>query len=375
MVDEVTKNNALDVSVSEIALDKRFGSLIFEAAEKKLVKVQDWLKESQALVTTETLVQSDIQYLKTTLKRLAEHLQWLVSFHLEDASNARQESDAFNQRVDDFYNDAHREIAMRILPFLREENRRKNPEEKKLDEEVQKAIQIRKDLESELETIKSETEKIRVNSKEVGEAKGERAAVRMAQYFEDEATRYGTRAFSWLVVVVIGYLLVVGVLVWTGYETYSTVNDLTSQNQIIQSNQDLLSKAVSATTSEVVMAALEQIEVKDSPDATYLWTALISKLVILAALWYGLSFIIKNYNVNSHLFSVNRHRAAVAKTLDDFIAYEQQQEKPNTTGVLQNATDAMFKHISIGYVSKIEKDNSNPVLQIVNDLMGIRNQS
>ena len=97
--------------------------------------------------------------------------------------------------------------------------------------------------------------------------------------------------------------------------------------------------------------------------------------MIIAALWYRLSFIVKNYNVNSHLAAVNRHRAAVARTLEDFIVAEQQQENPRLSEILQNATEAMFKHAPIGFVSKTEKESSAPVLQIVNDLIGIKNPS
>ncbi|MCA9354354.1 MAG: hypothetical protein KC877_02430 [Candidatus Kaiserbacteria bacterium] len=374
MIEEVTRRNALDVNVSEIALDTRFGSLVFDNADKKLSRVQSWLKEAQALATADTLIQEDLNYLKITLKRLAEHLQWLVQFRLEDVSNARQESDLFNQRVDDFYNDAHKEIAMRILPYLREEIRRTNPDEKKLDEEIQKVVEIRKELESGLSLIKEETSKIRSGNKEVGEEMGKRAAVSMASHFQAEAAKYSIQSNRWLVTVVVGYILVIGGLIWTGYEAYTSVNEFIQQQETIVSNQARIGFSLSATSADAVADNLSNIDEVHAVSSTVMWTALISKLVIIAALWFGLSFIIKNYNVSSHLSSINRHRAAIARTLDDFIAYEQQQEGSNTAKVLQNATDAMFKNISIGYVSKIEKDNSNPVLQIFNDLMGIRNQ-
>ena len=106
-------------------------------------------------------------------------------------------------------------------------------------------------------------------------------------------------------------------------------------------------------------------------DRGVVWGAIISKLVIVAAFWYGLSFVIKNYNVNSHLASVNRHRATVARTLEDFIAVEQQQETPRLSEILQNATEAMFKNAPIGFISKAEKETGNPVLQIINEIMGV----
>lgn len=94
----------------------------------------------------------------------------------------------------------------------------------------------------------------------------------------------------------------------------------------------------------------------------------IAKLVFVAALWYGLSFMVKNYRVNSHLAVVNRHRTAVASTLEDFIAIEKQQTNPRLSEMLQNATKAMFKHSPVGFITKSEKESENPLLEIINKI-------
>ena len=204
--------------------------------------------------------------------------------------------------------------------MLREERRRENPNQGKLDEEVKRAVQIRSELEEELETIKEETQKIRTTSKDVGSEKGRRAAVKMAAHFSAEVERYEGLSKKWLIGVVIGYAVIVGILIWMG--------------------------TIAATYIK------EFAVLSENTDTSFIWGAVLSKLVILAALWYGLSFLIKNYNVNSHLASVNRHRTAVASTMEDFVAAEQQQEKPQISEVLQNASDAMFRNVAIGYVSK-----------------------
>lgn len=356
MIEDVNKNNVLQIDISELALDKRFGSLVFENANKKLTNVQKWLKESQDLMSEDILIRQDFDYLRMSLKRLVEHLEWIHQFSLENVTNAKQQSDEFNRRIDDFYNDFYTQVPMRILPFLREERRRENPGEQKLDEELKQAVQIRTELEEvknkwsdELQSVREETEAIRATSKEVGAAKVERGAVKMASHFDGEVERYEKLSKAWLIAVVIGYTALVGTLIWLWKEATRNFSAL-----YVESESGTVAASVSGADSVI-------------------WVSLVSKLVILAALWYGLSFIIKNYNVNSHLSSVNRHRGAVARTIEDFIAVEDPQGNQNIPLVLQNATEAMFKNIPVGYVSKTEKETSNPVLQIVNDLMGIRN--
>ena len=209
---------------------------------------------------------------------------------------------------------------------MREERRRENPDEKKLEEEIRKVSQLRGELEDELKSVREDVEKIKTTGNEVGAAKGERATLRLAQHFESEAEKYQDNARRWFKGVISGYLFVVCILIIF----------------------------VVLYLTKTVSFSIE---------------AGVAKLVLAAALWYGLSFIVKNYNVNSHLAAVNRHRAAIARTLEDFLASNPQQK----AAMLRNATEAMFKNAPIGFISKAEKENTNPVLQIVNDLIGIRN--
>lgn len=351
MNEQITSDNIFSVNIEELALDNKFGSLVFDTASKKLKKAQEYLKETQDLNYTELLLENNINQVKNLNTRLADLLEWLRNFDLAAVSNPKQEHDGFNNRVDSFYNDVYLQLVMVLLPFLRDERRRENSTQQDLDKETKKVVQIRAELEKELKTIKEETEKIRSATKDVGSAKGERAAARMAAHFDAEVTKYDSKVKFWTWGVGLGYpaILVVLILLWV--KTLGQIDDLTLASH--------------ATSTAATISNLS---------ANVIWSTLISKLVLIAALWYGLSFVIKNYNVNNHLIAVNRHRAAVARTLEDFIVVEQQQENPRLTEMLQNATDAMFKHIPVGYVSKTEKESSNPILQVVNDLVGITKQ-
>jgi hypothetical protein len=347
-VEKIDDENVLSVDVESIAMDERFGSLKFEGANKKLKDIQSWLIEARDLGYDKLLIEGDINIVKSYTTDLKKHLQWLLTFDIAStATNVKQEHDNFENLINKHYNNVYQTLVMRLLPFLREERRRQNPNERKLDEEVRQAAQLRADLEKELKTVRADIEQIKNTKQEVGAAKGERATVLLAAHFDNEVKGYEKTARYWFWSVVLGYAVVVGILAWLGMIASSHIDQL-------------ITLSVSA---DGVGATL---------NSSVIWSAVISKLVIVAALWYGLSFVIKNYNVNSHLAAVNRHRAAVARTLEDFIAVEQQQEKPRLAEMLQNATEAMFKHAPIGFVSKTEKESGNPVLQIINGLMGAR---
>lgn len=323
MNEKITTENVFDVDVPALALDSRFGSLVFENANKKLGKAQSFLKEVYDLRHRELLNDNDIKQVGNLTNKLVEHLEWLRNFDISTVTNAKQEHDNFESRIDGLYNDIYGQVLMRILPFLREERRRENPDEKQLDEEVKKAVQIRTELETGLKEIREETEKIRTTNKEVGSAKGQRATVQMATHFDTETNTYRSSAKKWRALMWAAYFLIVALIIGFGYWYW-------------------LGKA------------------------SFAWQSGIAKLVLISALWYGLSLIIKNYNVNSHLAAVNRHRAAVARTLDDFLASNPERQNE----MLRNATEAMFKHAPIGFVSKTEKESgNNPVLQIVNDIV------
>ena len=337
--EQITNENVLNTDIKKLALNPDFGKITFDNANKKLNKIQDWIKEAVDLEYDQLLIEGDKNQIISFTKQLATHLEWLRNFDIGTIANAQAEHDGFENRVDSYFNTVYQSLVMKYLPFLREEKRRKNPDEKKIEEEVRKVSQIRSGLEKELESVKADIEKIRITGKEVGEAKGTRATVRTALHFDNEVEKYEKVARKWLIGVIIGYATVIGLLVYLGFLTFSYVQQLIILPELV--------------------------------DGGVVWGAIVSKLVIVAAFWYGLSFIIKNYNVNSHLASVNRHRAAIARTLEDFIAVEKQQENPRLSEMLQNATEAMFKNTPIGFISKAEKETGNPVLQIINDLMGV----
>ena len=416
---DITTENVFEVEIKKLALDERFGALKFEYALDKLLKIQEWLKEAHDLNYQGLLMGDDYSIVEGSINELVFFLRELQVFDISAVSNPKAEQDSFNQHVDNSYQEVYTKIAMRILPFLREEKRREDPEQQKLDAEVARISEIRSGLEkelekaqneisqnadvisnlnSELEEVKNEREKanktrfglenelikateeaknerkktnkvrsnlestleevekekkqieevrynlkvsleeykkerrrIRGAGRDIGSEKGGIAAVNLWSHFNNESKHYEAEADRWFHWVRIGYFTVVPISIILG---------------------GIISIAVMLF------------------DANIKWQAVVSNSAIFIALWSALYFVVRNYNINSHLCSVNRHRAAVAKTLDDFIAVEQQEEDPRLSEVLQNASESMFKNFETGYMPKVEKDTGNSVVQIINDTMG-----
>lgn len=336
--DEITSTKVFDIDIKELAKLRYAQGLDFTDAGTKLTKVQDWLKEAYSLNYKNFLSVDDVAQISSFTDRLASELEWLRVLDFSTITSPKEKYDAYVARVNAFHNEVYSILYKVTLPLLRDEIRRDNPDQVNLEEELKKVVALRGSLEKEVEIAKEEASKIRQGLKNEATHKGNRSASALAIHFENEIKIYSKSARIWLGITVVGYLILFYVVFNLGLMTFEYLGQVSNPEATV-------------SVQEV-------------------WLALLSKVVILATLWYALSFMIKNYNVNSHLVAVNRHRAAVAKTLADFIVVESQQSKPRLSEMLQNATNAMFKNAPIGYVTKNEKESSNPVLQIVNDVIG-----
>jgi len=118
-------------------------------------------------------------------------------------------------------------------------------------------------------------------------------------------------------------------------------------------------------TIDILIAYLYFVEQEKYKNS--LWQLGVAKLALIGMIWYVVSLIVHNYNVNSHLSAVNRHRAAVAQTLKDFMAANPERQ----SDMLKYGTEAMFKHAPIGFIRKAEKEPSNPLMEIINNIPGL----
>jgi hypothetical protein len=319
---EITPENLKVLEIKQITLNtEKFGALVFEKAYPQLHEVRKQLVELEELEYATKLIPDEINNIGNLRKTLIGFLVKInnldpktdPSFNVNIRNNLEQE-------INGFYN--HAVSYMRgFLVYLRQEATLKTEDQQSLAEDRKKASVTLKQAESTLSLLQGKIEDLNKREKELQNTAGKVGAGALGIHFRTETEQYQKKADKWFVGVIVGYVcIIVGLLSVALYY----------HNKGWQ---------------------------------TMSWQAGTAKLIFFLSLWYGLSFFIRNYNVNSHLAAVNRHRSAVAGTLEDFLAASPRQQE-----MLKNATEAMFKHAPVGFITRAEKESGNPIFEIINKI-------
>ncbi|TSD05294.1 MAG: hypothetical protein Greene07147_615 [Parcubacteria group bacterium Greene0714_7] len=323
---EIKPENLKVLEIKQITLNKdKFGALTFDKAYPKLHEIRKMLVEFEELGYVDLLTSDEVNEVNSLKSQLLHYVQRVNDLNPEtDATFNINVRDSLENEIDNFCKGATKQLRANLV-FLRQEAARKSTDQQSLAEEQKAATQARKQTEETLNLLQQKLEKLNEREQQLETTSGKVGAKALAIHFNTETILYQGRADGWFKAVVISYLLLV--VLTLGIVAYYT------------------------WWHQGGWAALT-------------WQEGTAKLALLAVSWYAVSFFIRSYNVNSHLAAVNRHRTAVAGTLEDFLA-----SNPSATGeMLQNGTDAMFKHAAIGFITKAEKDSGNPLLEIVNKI-------
>lgn len=323
---EIKPENLKVLEIEQIALDKdKFGALTFDRSYPLLHELRKTLVEFEELGFRDLLTADEISDVDNFREKL---LNYVVRIHdLNPATDATfniNVRDNLENEIENFYRSTTKHLRGNLV-YLRQEAARKSQDQQSLAEEQKAATHARKQAEDTLAQLQQKLEDLNKREKELESTSGKIGAKALGIHFNTETKLYQGRADRWFIGVVISYIvLLLFILGIAAYYTWWHVGGW----------------------------------------AGLTWQEGAAKLALFAVLWYAVSFIIRNHNVSSHLAAVNRHRAAVARTLEDFLA-----SNPSATGeMLQNGTDAMFKHTAIGFITKAEKDSGNPLLEIVNKI-------
>jgi len=94
----------------------------------------------------------------------------------------------------------------------------------------------------------------------------------------------------------------------------------------------------------------------------------IAKIVVLSALFYGLSICNRNYKAHRHNSTLNKHRQNALSTFETF-AKAAGADNQTKNAVLIEATHTIFSNQQTGYLSS-EKDNdsSNKIVEIIKNV-------
>lgn len=332
--DAVTTKDLKNLDIDSLTLNPKFGTLTFDKASDKLQKIRDWLVEFKQLDYSNKLPENVVTHINQSLEKFNEHIEWLRKFDISTSTNAKQEHDNFESQIESFYNQIFNPYVITHLSFLRQEADLGQEDKKKLKQEQKELVQLRKQSEELVKQLNEEREKIQEQKKKIESVRGETAAVRFGKHFETQAKENDEESKSWLKWrnIFFWVLLVIIALNVIGYFGLFFGNKI---------NPNII-----------------------KPRELFTLEYGIAKLALLSILSYGVSFSSRNFNVNSNLNALNKHRKNVSETLNDFL--ESNPEKEDRSKIVENATDAMFKHQPIGYLPKIESKDDGPIGNILN---------
>lgn len=335
---EITRENIKKINIKELALSPKFGSLTFEKSYKKLEKIQKWLTEFIELDYKNELPENVSTSIDNHIDQFINHLKWLEQFDIATISNAKAEHDAFEARIESFYNTIFNTLVVNHLDFLRQEVELKSKDKQKIQNEQKELQQLRKQSEGLVKQLTEEREKIQNETIRIESAKGERAAARFGKHFENQVKENREAAQKWLELRNKFFLAIFWVII---------------ANLIIYFYLFIANK----------VNWWPYFPPKDFFTIEYG----IVKFALLALLSYGVAFCSRNYNIQSNQATSNQHRKNVADTLTDFLNSNPQPE--DRAELIKQGTETMFKHLPIGYIPKIESKDDGPIASIFNTIL------
>jgi len=316
------------IKIDELTLDPKFGSLIFQNANKKLEKIRKWLIELDQLDYKGQLPENIIEQINNEAQKFDQHIEWLRNFDITTSGNPKADHDSFEGQIDAYFNSFYNNLVVSHLNYLKRESENQSADKRKLADEQKQLSEIRKSYEKIVEDIRNKTEQI-------SKAKVEQAAKSFGKHFEIQAKINQTEANKWLIkrnswfwclMIVISINLIFYIYLFITFKIGTWP----------------FMKPSDFFTLEYGLV----------------------KLAIISLLSYAISFASRNFNVNSNLVSLENHRKNVAETLNDFLITE--LEKDDRSKIVEKATDAMFTHRPIGYLPKIESRDEGPVSSFIN---------
>jgi len=333
---EINKENLRKINIKEIALKKELGAFAFENANKKLEKIRKWIVELEDLDYKSELPDNIINSINNLIEELLGHLRWLQAFDITTSGNAKQDHDSFELRIDGFYNNFVN-LVLTSLTYLRQEADTKGKDKKTIQREQKNLIQARKQYDEIISGLKQQQKDLQKEKSKIASSHGEIGAVKFGKHFELQAYENKFEADKWLKRGNVFYwiLFVIISLNVIGYFGLFIGNKI---------NQNII-----------------------QPTEFFTLQYGLAKLALLTIISYAVSFCSRNFNINSNLSALNKHRKNVAETVNDFLFSN--PEKEDRTKFLIAATESMFKHQPIGYLPKIESKDDGPIASIINHII------
>lgn len=332
---DITLENYKTLNLKDLVLNSRFGDLKFEKGFPQLVNLQKMFIEFEKLGYQRELAPSEQAQILNAVNQFIEYLKRIQLFDLNQ-QNPKEVHDTLENQIENFYNSTVSALR-NFQTYLRQDIILKSQDQKKLQEEREKIVKTRQELQDKLAELQKDLEKQKYRKKKIEEEKGSIAATQLAIHFAKQCNDYAKEAENWLENRKL-FLKSLIILISFNYLVYVIVFFLNIFNQIPFGTNIIFS-----------------IEYG------------IINLSLLSLLFYSLRFASQNYNIFSNLNAVTRHRKNVAQTLDDFLGTNPASEIKDA--MIKQGTEAMFKHLPTGYIPKSETKQSDPIIEAVSNFI------
>jgi len=343
MPQEISVQTLSEIKIKQLALNSDFGKLKFEKSFPYFQGLQALYKELDELDYKNNLLKSEFNEIDQSKNSYLVYLKRLQSFDI-GMVNSQQLHDSLENEIENFYNDTVRGFRL-IKLALEDLAAKKSKNKQELQKQQKVALQAEKEYKELSDKLKVELESLKEQKAKIESTKGDVEATRFGKYFSTQAEEYKeqaqnswlknrNRVFKWLIGIIIANLILYLVLFIT-----------------------------------IKLNWWPRIK----PDDFFTEQYGIVKIALIAVLFYSLSFYSKHYKINSNLAAVNKHRQNVADTLSGFLA-SNPDDKDMRVEMIKQGTNAMFKHIPLGYVNDKGDDEGGPVQEIINYVTKSKNE-
>lgn len=336
IITEITIESLSDINIEQLALNSDFGKLKFEKSHSSFIGLQNIFKNLDDHDYKNNLTQQEINNIDTRKKQFVDYLKRLQDFDIGQA-DSQQLHDNLESEVINFYDDTVRQFRLMQLA-LKDIVVSKSGDKKELEKQQKIAVEAEKEYKKLSEKLKSDLEELTEEKKKIATTSGEVAATRFGKYFENQAKENSEKAKKWLdlrslffnclLLIIIGNFILYLFLFFT--------NKLNWWPCL-------------------------------APEEIFTLQYGLVKLALLSLLSYGLAFASRNYNINSNIVEANKHRKNIADTLNSFL--ETKPEPDERSKIISQGTNAMFRHLPIGYISKSEQKDNGPIYEVINKIL------
>lgn len=326
--------------VKKLALNKDFGKLDFKDSLEHIEKLQYLFTELDELSYSSQLTPEESQEINSYKEQFVTLLNRLKNFDIGQSDSQTIHTTLTQEFVN--HRNSIEKTLRPYLTFLRQQAASDSQDTVELQRLQKGAAQTKQEYETLSKQLEQQLGKLAAQQHDIASKKGEVAAEVFGKHFELSAKDFTSAAEDrWFKFGRIAFIVLMSVVV-VNFITYIVI----------------------FTGSKLGWWAMQTGDF-------FTWEYLAVKFTLLLLLSYLIGFSAKQYNINLQLAATNSHRKNVSETMKVF--YESDVDDSAKSIIIQTGTEAMFKHLPVGYVTKTESrgGEAGPVHQVINQLPNI----